>query len=66
MADMRKQDPRCYTPSLGGGTQTVSGGNNGSKEASKDSLTGKNSVTEYKPGKLPQGAGALGGKNVSC
>jgi len=64
MNDMRKQDPRKYTPSLGSG-DGVSAGANGGKEASKDSLTGKNSVTEYKPGKLPQGGGALGGKNAS-
>lgn len=62
MSDMRKTDPRTYQPSLAGGTQTVSGGANGEKTASKDSLIGKNSVTEYKPGKLPMGGGDLGGK----
>lgn len=64
MNDYRKQDPRKMSLSLGSGNG-VSAGANGGKEASKDSLTGKNSVTEYKPGKLPQGAGALGGKNAS-
>lgn len=63
MSDTRKTDPRKYQPTLEGGTQTVSGGANGSKIAAKDSLTGKNSVTEYKPGTMPKGQGNLGGKN---
>lgn len=50
---------REYTPSLSAGvdpTKFVS------QEASKDSLTGKNSVKEYKTGTATRGAGPDGGK----
>lgn len=57
---MRKENIRDTQPTLAGGTQTVMGGKTGT--ASKDSLTGKNVVKEYVPGKLPQGGGSTGGK----
>jgi hypothetical protein len=57
---MRKENIRETQPTLAGGTQTVMGGK--TEVANKDSLTGKNVVKEYKPGKLPMGGGALGGK----
>ena len=60
---MRKENIRESAPSLSGGTQTVMGGK--TETASKDSLTGKNVIKEYVPGKLPQGGGSTGGKNKS-
>lgn len=48
-------------PSLTGGTQSVMG--DSAKDASKDSLIGKNVAgKEYVPGKLPMGGGSPGGK----
>ena len=58
----RKSDPRKFEPSPTMGTDGIGSGGNNDKTASKDSLTGKNSVQEYKPGKPPMGGGSLGGK----
>lgn len=60
MSDRKTFDPRTFVPSMSAG---VDGRDNKltSGEASKDSLSGKNTVTEYKTGKPSRGKGPDGG-----
>lgn len=61
MMDRKSFDPRTFVPSQSTG---IDGRDNQltTGEAKKDSLTGKNSVTEYKTGKPGRGKGPDGGK----
>jgi hypothetical protein len=58
--DRKSFNPRTFVPSQSTG---VDGRDNKltAGEASKDSLTGKNTVTEYKTGKPARGSGPDGG-----
>lgn len=60
MNDRKTFDPRTFVPSQSHG---VDGRDNKltSGEANKDSLHGKNTVTEYKTGKPSRGKGPDGG-----
>jgi hypothetical protein len=60
MSDRKSFNPRTFVPNQSTG---VDGRDNKltTGEASKDSLTGKNTVTEYKTGKPGRGAGPDGG-----
>ena len=60
MADRKSFDPRSFVPSQSEG---VDGRDNKltTGSANKDSLTGKNTVTEYKTGKPSRGKGPDGG-----
>lgn len=60
MPNMTDKDMRSFQPSLDKGKNP---GEGMAQTASKDSLTGKNSLTEYRTGKPSQGAGKAGGLN---
>lgn len=62
--EYRKKNLRNMVPSMNDGvdgrtSKAISG------EASKDSLTGKNKVQEYRTGTKTGKSGALGGRNTS-